>query len=77
MCVCVLAQENRERKKKQFREKTLMAVSQTGVRGRNCLAACREFKGAFRLGKKTETNWNTDAAVKANTLAKSITQNAL
>lgn len=45
--------------------------------GETCLAACRKFKGAFTLGGKTETNWNTDAAVTANRLANAITQNAL
>lgn len=46
-------------------------------RGETRLAACRAFKGAFTSGEKTQTNWNTDAAVTANILANAITQNAL
>lgn len=47
------------------------------TREKTSLAACRDFKGAFTLGGKAETNWNTDAAVTANRLANAITQNAL
>lgn len=48
----MLAQENREEKRGLGKKTKLMAASQTGVRGETCLAACREFKGAFTLGEK-------------------------